>query len=80
MNINDVELNFFKEIMTSPTLINKSSEYSMLKNWLGDGLLLSTGEVFGHWKKEGVNKTVFCRKKVAEQKKSYYARISFQHP
>lgn len=33
----------FKAILTSTTLIKKSTEYSKVRNWLNDGLLLSSG-------------------------------------
>lgn len=34
--------------MSSKKFITKSMEYSLLRNWLGDGLLLSTGTYLFH--------------------------------
>ena len=45
----DVEL--LRAIMQSPKLINKGISYSMLHDWLGTGLLTSTGDKWRHRRK-----------------------------
>lgn len=36
---------YLQAILSSNSLITKAQEYDVLRNWLGDGLLLSSGEL-----------------------------------
>ncbi|XP_017787230.1 PREDICTED: probable cytochrome P450 4d14 [Nicrophorus vespilloides] len=45
MNLITTDVKLLEVVMNSPNLINKSDEYIMLlKRWLGEGLLISSGE------------------------------------